>query len=301
MRKNLVIYHRVDYDGIFSGLIVKKYYEEKGIITRTYGWNYGDLELDLSSIINNYQNIIMVDISFSPDVMLKLRETGKLTWIDHHQTAISDSEEHNYSDIPGYRKDGIAACELTWSYFYPNKETPQIIQFVGAYDIWDKTRFDWSNDVVPLQYGLRNEYGVNLNNIEKDWETLSTDCSWVLNTGSTIFEWLKKSSEIWIKNNGFPVTVAGKFKGIALLSPLASSILFESVISEYDIFLIVQINNNGTTYSVSMYSEPDKDLGDFSCGEYLKTYYNGGGHAKAAGAKNLTKEQFERLIFEHEI
>ena len=41
-RKILIIYHRADYDGIFSAIIAKKYYESKGVRVETLGWNYGD-------------------------------------------------------------------------------------------------------------------------------------------------------------------------------------------------------------------------------------------------------------------
>ena len=38
---------------------------------------------------------------------------------------------------------------------------------------------------------------------------------------------------------------------------------------------------------------------EFSCGEYLKQF-GGGGHSSAAGS-DISKEVFERLIFEHRI
>ena len=300
-RRILVIYHRVDYDGILSCLTVKKYYEEKGIPSTLMGWNYGDDPIDVGKIIkNDYQNIVMTDISLPPEQMLKLKESGRLTWIDHHQTSISDSELHGYSDLPGIRKNGTAACELTWGYFYTKRETPMLIQYAGSYDVWNKTRFDWEANVVPLQYGLRETYGMNVKAVEKDWDLLCQNCDWILDTGIAIYSYIKRSSESWVKYNGFPVTVDGKYKGIALITPLTSSIAFSSVLDKYDLFLIVQIIDSGTKYSVSMYTEPDKDLGGFSCGEYLKENYGGGGHACAAGTRNLTREQFEKLIFDHE-
>jgi hypothetical protein len=48
-----------------------------------------------------------------------------------------------------------------------------------------------------------------------------------------------------------------------------------------------------------MYTEPDKDLGGFSCGTYLKEKYGGGGHTCSAGCNNIGEETFRRLIYEH--
>ena len=35
-----------------------------------------------------------------------------------------------------------------------------IVQIAGAYDVWNKERFDWEEIAVPLQYGLKNTYGL---------------------------------------------------------------------------------------------------------------------------------------------
>lgn len=302
LRKNLIIYHRVDYDGILSCITVKKYYERKGIQSVLFGWNYGDEIPDIKKYIQAHQNIILVDLTFPPSIMLELKESGKLIWIDHHQTSISDSTQHGYSDVPGIREIGTAACELVWKFYEGSKPKPKVLQLCGAYDVWDKKRFDWEEDVVPLQYGLKEEYGLSLKKLEEDWEDLCDNCEWLADKGYVIYNWIKHMSSTWINNCGFPVTVAGKLKGIALVTPLTGSISFQSVLDQYDVFLVVQIKNQGTEYSLSMYSEPDKDLGDFSCGEYLKSLNpEAGGHKLAAGLQNMGRELFEKILYKHEI
>lgn len=296
-RKVLIIYHRVDYDGIFSGIITKKFYESKGIRTDTCGWNYGE---PIPEIKKDYQGIILVDLSFPPQDMIRLKDSGRLTWIDHHQTSIQDSTSYGYQNLPGIRRIGISAAELVWGFYNSKKEVPLLVQMAGAYDVWDKERFGWS-DVVELQYGLKEMYGLSFGKIETDWEDLCDDCEWIQDRGSVVYGWLKKMSESWIKNCSFPVTVAGKYKGIAIVSPLSGSLIFESVLPDYDLFLVIQIRDKGTKYSVSMYSEPEKELGDFSCGEYLKSIDpNAGGHKLAASIQGLSRERFEKLIYDHE-
>ena len=293
MRKNIIIYHRVDYDGVMSGIIAKQYYESKGIRSDYYGWNYGDPFPEVSG----YQQIIMVDVSFPPPEMLTLKETGKLVWIDHHQTAISDSEANGYSDVPGVRKIGVAAVELTFGFLYPRLTAPMLIQYVGAHDVWDKERFDWEEEVIPLQYGLKNEYGISIKELEKGWEDICNDCDWLIDIGSYIYRWIKKTSEAWVKNCAFPVTVAGKYKGIGLITPIGGSISFDSVLDEYDLYVVIQIRDQGTKYSISLYKENNR-LPEFSVGQYLKDNYGGGGHSGAAGA-SITREQFEKIIYDH--
>ena len=299
-RKILIIYHRADYDGIFSAIIAKKYYESKGVRVETLGWNYGDELIDIHAKIPVYQGIVMVDVCLPPEQMIELAESGKLTWIDHHETAIKDALENGYDKVSGVRTIGTAACELVWKYFYPARETPTLIAYAGTYDVWDKNRYNWDEDIVPLQYGLKNEYGLSLKKIEADWDELLTDCEWVMDKGSVIYEWIRHISEAWVNNCGFEVEVGEqKLKGIAIVTPMTGSLVFESVLAKYDLFLVVQVRDNASRITVSMYTEPDKDLGGFSCGAYLKEKYGGGGHATAGGCNMIDEETFRRLIYEH--
>lgn len=299
-RKILVCYHRADYDGVFSAIICKEYYESKGVRVDVFGWNYGDELFDVNDKIEKYQGIVMVDICIPPLHMKQLADSGKLTWIDHHETAIKDSENFGFNEVPGIRTIGTAAVELVWKYFYPNKPAPIIIQYIGAYDVWDKERFNWEEDVVPLQYGLKDTYGLSLKKLEGDWENLCEDCEWIMDNGFIIFNWIKHSSESWVQNCGFEVSVGEQgLKGIAIITPITGSLVFESVIQKYDLFLVVQVRDNAGRISVSMYTEPDKDLGGFSCGEYMKEKYGGGGHACSAGCNSIDEETFRRLVYEH--
>ena len=299
-RKILIVYHRADYDGIFSAIIGKKYYESKGVRVDTLGWNYGDDLIDVHAKIPVYQGIVMVDICLPTPQMIELRESGKLTWIDHHETAIKESVEAGFNGVDGQRTIGISACELTWKYFYPAKPIPTLIDYAGTYDVWNKAKHNWDEDIVPLQYGLKDVYNLSLKKIERDWDELLTDCDWVMDKGVVIYEWIRHISEAWIQNCGFEVQVGEQaLKGIAIITPMTGSLVFESVLTKYDLFLVIQIRDNASRITVSMYSEPDKDLGGFSCGQYLKEKYGGGGHATAGGCNNITRETLMTILNEH--
>lgn len=308
MKKVTLIYHRVDYDGLFSALICKHYFDvnyPNEVQVNFFGFNYGDKLPEISLLKNNSDKIIMVDISFPPKFMLELiQEIGKenIIWIDHHITAIRDSEQFGYDDLIGYRQGEAlkGACELTWNWFFEEIETPKIIQLLSAYDVWDKNRFSWDNETLPCQNGLRAMFGMNLDIISQNPNQILSEGflnTQILPGGRLIKSFLSMKWRTQVKNSSFDITVAGKYKGIAILSPDYSSAMFESVLDKgYQVFCICNVKRDSEFYSVSLYSEPDGRLGDFELGSYMKNYYDGGGHKTAAGGK-LTENQFKNLIF----
>jgi hypothetical protein len=158
--KTLCIYHRVDLDGKMSAAIVQKYFIDQkfcsvceqtlhknhagstqccgGMTAATesdfIGWHYGDAIPDMSE----YEQIIMVDISFPIDVMSTILETKQnFIWIDHHASMYNIIEHFDLAEIvspKGIRSTQFAACELTWKYFFPDETMPDIVRLLGRYD-----------------------------------------------------------------------------------------------------------------------------------------------------------------------
>ena len=75
----ICIYHSRDLDGWMSAAIVKLWNPKVELI----GWDYGQPIPDIS-----FKEVIMVDISFPKEVMVDNK--NRLTWIDHHASAIKD-------------------------------------------------------------------------------------------------------------------------------------------------------------------------------------------------------------------
>ena len=294
MEKIAVVYHRVDFDGVFSALIAKSSIIRCGYEPVLLGYNYGDEFPVLSP--SEYERICMVDVSFPPGQMLGLRTLygpERFVYIDHHKTALEAEQQAGFQDLEGIRRDGTAACELCWEYFYPECQCPDLIQMLGAYDVWNKNRFDWS-EVLCLQYALKSRYGVNPDAIWKDWNELLS-MRWghelvsLICEGEAIKKYLERTWKSAVKVYSFPVEVAGKYKGICMLGTEFSSNIFGSVMDKYDIYMVC--NRKGpNTYNISMYKEPDR-LPEFSCGGY-KGFL---GHMGAAGC-TLSLEQFIELV-----
>lgn len=311
MKDGVIIYHRVDFDGVFSACIAEKWINENPGYSsyELFGYTYGDEIPEPESWANNgYNSVIMVDISFPSEYMNKYRNLWKsgvyseFIWIDHHITAIQDSINYGYSDIPGIRGLDFAACEYSWKYFYSDTFVPDIIQLLSAYDIWNKDRFDWGNFVLPIQYALKAMYGVNQVAISNEFNKLiwssPEELESIILSGKLIFKYLERAWKSAVKVYSFDITVAGRYKGIAMMSSEFSSNIFSSVMDKYDVFCVVNRRDFGK-YNCSLYIEPGR-IESFNAGEYLKENYGGGGHRGAAGCM-LNQIQFDRLINEGQI
>lgn len=153
-----IFYHSADLDGHCSGAIarlsVETYCENAEI--KMWSIDYGDLFP--WHAIEPDDVVVMVDYSLPPgeEGMDRLAQACKrLTWIDHHKTAIKDYQENKIvqDNVWGKREVGKAACELAWEYFFPDKEMPFAVTMLGRWDVWD---LEHSRFVVPFQYGMRN-------------------------------------------------------------------------------------------------------------------------------------------------
>ena len=299
MKKALIIYHSVDSDGLMSMAITKKALESAGMDVATKGYNYKEEDVAFLRAPVYYDLIAAVDCSFPADIMKII--APKLVWIDHHETAIKSSQENGYSGVQGKRLSGKAACELCWEFFYPGVEMPKSVLYCGIYDTWRKDEIGegyWNSVILPFQYALRSELGTNPGEWENAWDDIivnQENTNNLLRSGLAIQKYLKQFWENSVKGGGFPVVVAGKYKGICILGRLGSSACFDCVRDLYDIYVTATKNSDGS-YSVSAYKEPSR-LPDFSLGKYMAANYNGGGHVSSAGG-TMTLDQFIRLINE---
>ena len=100
-------YHSADLDGHCSGAIIKRKYPECEMIGINYGQDFPWRSIEAKD------QVFMVDFSLQPFTdMIRLQGMCNLTWVDHHQTAISDARKHNFTP-DGRLAIGMAGCELT--------------------------------------------------------------------------------------------------------------------------------------------------------------------------------------------
>ncbi len=329
--KTICIYHSRDLDGWMSAAIVKRWYlelyldentqqisenKDKIVIQMTLseeisdtleflGWDYRDEIPDLS----DYDKIIMCDVSFPHKTMLDI--INKLTWIDHHQSVIKDNkilfDLEVYPSIKGLINTKYAACELTWKYFFPNEEMPEIVRLLGRWDnminvsITDKK--EWLK-VTEFQYGARQEikdyeeaYWYLTTNTMYDLENNISMTDSILEKGQFIYEYLcteakqiyNKAFEINFNNDitsalhkVFPNNTIKvnhyKYKFLCVnqerFNPINFGIDYHK--EGYDGFACFWYKDSKWTFSLY------NDNGNVDCSIIAKQY-GGGGHKGASG------------------
>lgn len=179
-KKYLIIYHKEDNDGVFSGALFYDY-----LINRMgckledlcfIGADYNILaefsrDNKVEDLHWDFENIIMTDISFNDvSYMKKLwKEFGtNFVWCDHHAPIIKASFENKFSDIPGIRDTGRSAILNVWKFLYDQfdeaynlKKVPELLRILSAYDSWtfEKECYDFEyvrnvNKAVTINYNL---------------------------------------------------------------------------------------------------------------------------------------------------
>ena len=274
----ICFYHDRDFDGVCSGAIVKHFNPD----CELYGIDYGD---EFPWHLAENQDVVMCDYSLQPtkDMMKLSLITNRLTWIDHHKTAIQDAEKLNLQHIPGIRKVGTSACELAWEY-YSNISPPIGVTFLGRYDVWDLT---YHNDLIPFQYGMRSIK--NVYDPESEiWEQILKsyviwDIAKIITKGDSILDYERTMNKLLMDSFAFE----GKFLSYNALfvnAPFISTSTFEAKYDEdiHDLMIGFHRNASGS-WNVSLRSTKD----DIDVGRIAKAQ-GGGGHKGASGFQ--TKE-----------
>ena len=274
-----IVYHRIDCDGLCSYAVLYNALRERfpRMPITGIGYNHGDELPDLSG----YTTVYMADVSLPSSEMLRLHSERRLVWIDHHSTTIEDSKAYGYSTAPGLRQIGKGACELCWEFTHAKTEkAPLFVQLLSAYDVFDKERFDFENEVLPFQYGVRNRLQLDpeafVNAMAEDYEKFIAE-------GRVILNYIRQQGYRAAKNYGFAITLADKVPALCILTDQSGSIPYQKAAEEAGCKVIVCVNRlDDKHYKVSCYAA-EKDA-PIHLGDYLKDMYGGGGHANAAGA-----------------
>ncbi|MBT3321651.1 MAG: hypothetical protein HN392_05130 [Anaerolineae bacterium] len=129
--KKSICFHHNDPDGYASGAIVRRALGDAVTLVES---NYDDTPIPWD-LVEDAEQIIVTDFSFTVDEMQRLAEGRELIWIDHHKSAIAefDGIADNW---PGIRDISEAACVLTWNYYFPNEPLPRAVILIGDRDIW---------------------------------------------------------------------------------------------------------------------------------------------------------------------
>lgn len=279
----MICFYHNDLDGHASGAVVK-YWHSK--LSEDYPdldmheWNYG-MRIPWEKIHED-RSVIIVDLSFEPEDVEKLLEiTSDVTWIDHHATAIQKLKDF---ELEGLRRDGTAACELCWEYFFGQKEEkPGAIKLVGDYDVWryaygERTKhFKLGFELFETDPGTKKGWG--------NWTWLfgpdDDATEYYVEYGKPIQKFIDKENKSYVNSAGFYANFEG-YRVVCCNKAKANSWLFDSVNPDsYEIMIPYYFD--GEKYKYSLYS----NLSYINCGEIAQRFSykgkQGGGHKGAAG------------------
>jgi len=227
----IVFYHN-DLDGCCSAFWAKNYYINNNIEDEIEFkvCNYGEKDFSVDMVKEN-EKVWIVDYHIEPDEMEKLfYKTNNVVWIDHHQTAIDKYKDYK-REIKGIRKDGIAACMLT--YYYSNKVdesewnnylTPYFTKLIGDWDVW---KFDYGDTTKYFQLGCMME---DIHPSSDLWLKLfdNNKVEKIIENGKISIRYKDEFMTKLLKSFGFEVEFEG-YKCIVLNVGLGNSECFKSV------------------------------------------------------------------------
>jgi oligoribonuclease NrnB/cAMP/cGMP phosphodiesterase (DHH superfamily) len=235
------------------------------------------------------EHVVMCDFSLPWEDMVRLYgEAEKFVWIDHHRTAIEAEDASALAGmIPGIRKEGIGACELTWRYLYPGVPVPLVVQLLARYDVWDHT--DYRTLLVQSAINSYQTDPVLIDALDlwDRWITSKPDEIVVVmfalvSEGMT----LRRNKEKWAAHFAKESVFTLCFEGLIWLAANAdgNSQYFDSIVQapdcpRHDGLLLFRWRQG--KWIISLYADQKRENA-IVCGDIAKRY-GGGGHPGAAG------------------
>lgn len=284
-----VISHSADADGIVSAYLVAKKFglKDPGDFIMT---DYGK-HTDFLSKISDGEEVVICDFSFegkSDDMKKLFEKTDKVTWIDHHKSAIE--EYGNYGkNIPGLRVDGISASMLTYCYYFLMdsgkekfdhsmvKAAPWLVQYVDDHDVW---KYEFPNteffNLGWLAAGITSPLDEKIDRLYNHMSEIYT----LIDTGVKCKGFRDSLGKRACTEDGFEVELGG-FKGFALNNCFGGSQWFGDLVEKYDFICPFYWMGKEKVWEYSFYSKADSKC---DCAKLAQSINpSGGGHLHAAG------------------
>lgn len=290
-----VIYHRADYDGLFSAAVCAKFLPDG---TEFIGWDYGD------PLIEFPEGVVYI-VDLSPDCLVDLPEVDvkRLIWIDHHKSSIEKWNAIN-EWIIGYRIDGVAACRLCWQWFKKQErgsedifcgnmpitsfpkleeynerrvEEPLALTLAGEYDVWDLS----DRRSLPLQFGLTASGAQSFRDLaallERGGDSQTEE---LCVQGDTALAWQQAFAGQVMRERSYRRDWEGLRFAVIGSAHTRNSMWFPQAELEKEVQALMCWRYDGEKVMFSLYHAPGHEQHDLSV---IAAKYGGGGHRGACG------------------
>jgi oligoribonuclease NrnB/cAMP/cGMP phosphodiesterase (DHH superfamily) len=269
------IFHHSDYDGRCAAFLV---YGKLG----TYKENFYEMDYKKEfplHIIEKNEEVWILDYSIPPKLMAELLDiTPNVIWIEHHISAIEkwDNYVKEYGlsyNIAGVRKNGTAACELTYMYLYPGEKIPMFVDLIGDYDVWtwrygDTTRY-FNAGLGSINTKIDSLYWIKLMEEKEDYELMYLNI--IIDRGKVVCDYKTIRNKTIRDAISFETFWEGHLWIAANQAIEGSGFFGDHPIKNYILFSF-----DGEKWRVSLRSN-DIDV------RKIAEKYGGGGHKGAAG------------------
>jgi len=240
------------------------------------------------------KSVLFTDICPSFEYIVEITKKAKFVLIlDHHKSSY-DMYQENILELVKIKKLKFvfdmnrSGCQITWDYFFPNKERPWFIDYIGDRDLWQfKLPHSKEINAVFFEHNLIDRYDFSkLTNLLNDSEEKKNN---FITEGKIILQIQKRELDsatkkaveatFTIKNKKYRVWLGGNTTS-SLRSDLGNNLtkkkfsddtlpdfvaiwLYEPKLNEWWISLRGSVNG------------PDLSV--------ISKYYGGGGHPQASG------------------
>jgi oligoribonuclease NrnB/cAMP/cGMP phosphodiesterase (DHH superfamily) len=174
-----VIYHGNCMDGFSAAWVVRKWHTEKseGKLRQVDGvTNFFLTEITFEAAQyqqtfdqNFYERyidkqLIIVDFSFPPEVMLKMLDyCDNIVWIDHHKSAVEAvlacEPLVKHPLFAKFHSMDHSGAMLTWQYFFGSEVPPQLLWHVEDRDLW-KFKLEGTRKICAAVFSYDYDFGV---------------------------------------------------------------------------------------------------------------------------------------------
>ncbi len=278
----------------------------------------------------DFDEVYMLDISFNePDAMEFMLEQLKehFVWCDHHKPIIELSRQWRFGSANGIRRTDQSALMNTWDFMcekfslHDTKASKEMIK-LSDYDSWAWTRKPEYDDeqaresLFDLNVGITHKSNLNPKWFS-DWIEVwlksfgiygnaagavhfNVACN-AQEFGHQVRELDKKRTDRAVASNGDCTWRLRNGESLCVIftTERMNSMSFGAVADKSVIHgAVIKYDAKNDNWTLGLYNFSDEDK--FDCGEYMKQWYNGGGHHGAAGC-TLTDAQVSGMIMSKQV
>jgi len=272
---DFVIYHSHCMDGFGAAFAA---WTVLGDTPVYFPAKYGDPPPDVTG-----RNVLIVDFSYRRDVLLHMKESARsLLVLDHHKSAKEDLEGLDFAQFD----TSCSGDMLSWSFFHPHENPPQLIRYIQDRDLWqwrlpDSREFSMGLVGVPFDfraYSALTQAGAVNSTIQQ---------------GKAIVGYMDREIGVICKHVGSrrlraaPHLTCGVINTSTWISEVGAKIC-----ETYDVAVVWHLDHKSMKWKVSLRSRPGVDLTP------IARQYGGGGHAQAAGFSLSQDDHIEGIFLD---